>query len=291
MDDQRETKQTEETEQIITWEMFLQEKPPNSLNTVTGAIKKSENSFILASPDLQLYCPEDPCKQYQYFSSKDYAYLKKDDWVKTYLEYKCCNCRKYFKVFSVAVMMRTIYAAEVFKFGELPPFGPPVPSRALRLIEPDLEIFRKGQRCENQGLGIGAFTYYRRVVEDQWERLVDEIIKVAKTLDAKPETICNLEAVRNQQQFSKAVKEVKDAIPPALLIKSQNPLTLLHGALSLGVRDLKDEECLKFATHIRIVLVELADNIGQALKDKREIHEAVSQLLQVQSSKKKEEGS
>ena len=36
----------------------------------------------------------------------------------------------------------------------------------------------KGRRCGNLGLGIGAFVYYRRVVENQKSRILDEIIKV-----------------------------------------------------------------------------------------------------------------
>jgi len=138
---------------------------------------------------------------------------------------------------------------------------------------------------ENQGLGIGAFTYYRRVVENQWSRLVDEIVKVAKTIGAPQQTIDALSALRDEQQFSKAIKDLKHAIPPSLLINGHNPLVLLHGALSQGVHDLPDAECLCLATSIRVILVELADKLAQALKDEKELTDAVSPLLQVKAEK------
>ena len=127
------------------------------------------------------------------------------------------------------------------------------------------------------------------MVENQWERLIDEIIKVAKAINSPQSTIVALESAKSEQQFSKAVKALKDAIPPALLINGHNPLVLLHGALSQGVHNLPDEECLSLATSIRIVLVELAEKLGQALKDEKELSDAVTKLLQVQSAKKPEE--
>jgi len=53
-----------------------------------------------------------------------------------------------------------------------------IPSRLPKLVGPDQEKFNKRLRSEACGLGIGAFGYYRQVVENQKGRLIDEIIKV-----------------------------------------------------------------------------------------------------------------
>lgn len=127
------------------------------------------------------------------------------------------------------------------------------------------------------------------MVENQWSRLVEEIIKVGKAINASDTTIAALEAAKKEQQFNKAVTGLKDAIPPALLINGHNPLTLLHAALSQGVHNLPDEECLVLATSIRVVLVELAEKLGEALKDEKELTDAVAKLLQVKSVKKRDE--
>lgn len=280
------TDKVEETPPPMTWVDFLQAQPPGSVGQVTGASTRNQyGNYYLSAPELQLFCPNDTCNAYMFFNSDSGTALTQGQWKFTYLTYHCRNCRKYSKTFSIAYKLNALPLGEGYKFGELPHFGPPVPPRVLRLIQPDRELFLSGRRCENQGLGIGAFTYYRRVVENQWSRLVGEIIKVAKTINAPAATISALEAVRTEQQFSKAVKGLKDAIPPALLINGHNPLALLHGALSQGVHNLPDEECLTLATSIRVVLVELAEKLGQALKDEKELTDAITRLLQVQTPK------
>jgi len=289
--EQNVAEKLEQPPEPMTWVDFLQGHPPGSIVAVNDACQPDQYKNIYAStPELQLFCPNDTCNAYMFFTTKDsMSRLSEGTWIFGYLTYYCRNCRNYSKTFSLAIRKGKALDAQTFKFGELPYFGPPVPPRVLRLIQPDRELFLSGRRCENQGLGIGAFTYYRRVVENQWGRLVGEIIKVAKAINAPQATISALEAAIAEQQFSKAVKGLKDAVPPALLINGHNPLILLHTALSQGVHNLPDGECLELATSIRVVLVELAEKLGQALKDEKELSDAVTKLLQIQCSKKPDE--
>lgn len=115
---------------------------------------------------------------------------------------------------------------------------------------------------------------------------MDEILKVAKSINANAQMLAAIEAAKNEQQFTKAVKGLKDAFPPVLLINGHNPLVLLHGALSQGVHNLPDEDCLTLATSIRVVLVELVEKLAHALKDEKEITDALTRLLQAQKKKK-----
>ncbi|MBI5388586.1 MAG: hypothetical protein HZA90_28320 [Verrucomicrobia bacterium] len=155
----------------------------------------------------------------------------------------------------------------------------------IKLIGPDRETFLKGRRCENQGLGIGAFVYYRRVVENQKNRIIEEILKVAEKLDVSPNIITALKAAKNETQFSKALASVKDAMPQALLINGHNPLTLLHSALSDGLHDQTDEHCLEIASSVRVVLGELSERLAQALKDEAELNNALSKLMGARDAK------
>jgi hypothetical protein len=172
-----------------------------------------------------------------------------------------------------------------YKFGEYPPYGPPTPARLIRLFGSQRETFLKGRRCEIQGLGIGAFIYYRRVVETQKNQILTEIIKVATKIGAPADMIATLETAKSEIQFSKALTLAKNAIPPALLINGQNPLTLLHSALSVGVHEQTDERCLELAHDVRVVLAELAERLGQALKDEAELNQAISRLIQAKADK------
>jgi hypothetical protein len=114
------------------------------------------------------------------------------------------------------------------------------------------------------------------VVESHKDQILDEVIKVAKKVS--PDMVPTLEKAKAEHQFAKAMDDVKGAIPQALLINGFNPLTLLHSALSDGVHAKTDQECLQYAHDVRLVLAELAERIGQALKDEAELNSAVTRL-------------
>jgi hypothetical protein len=133
-------------------------------------------------------------------------------------------------------------------------------------------------------MGIGAFSYYRRVVENQKGRIIAEIARVARKLGAKPDALRTFEMAEKETQFSKAIDEIKDGIPDVLRIGKHNPLTLLHTALSEGLHEHTDKECLEIAQEIRLVLTELAERISHALKEEAELQTAVSRLLSRKSA-------
>ncbi|PIT81270.1 hypothetical protein B9Z40_14560 [Limnohabitans sp. 15K] len=92
------------------------------------------------------------------------------------------------------------------------------------MIGGERDYFLKGRRAENQGLGIAAFAYYRRVVENQKTRIIDEIIRVAQKIGAPKEVTDDLNAARSETQFSRAVEVIKHGVPESLLIGGHNPV-------------------------------------------------------------------
>ena len=75
------------------------------------------------------------------------------------------------------------------------------------------------------------------------------------------------DAAMVETQFSKAVAMLKDAIPEKLLIlKGENPLTMLYKPLSQQLHGMTDEECLQQAADIRLVLTVLLENIAEVMK-------------------------
>ena len=258
---------------------FLEGAPPGNETSVTYLARPPGYTF--AAPDIQLHCGSDSCNGTMFFRSNDRPHLRTDKRHLFYATYWCSNCRKTEKTFSLAAVRDEFSktSGDCYKFGENPEYGPPTAARLIKLIGPDRDIFLKGRRCENQGLGIGAFVYYRRVVENQKNRILGEIITVAKKLGAATEAIQELEAAKAETQFSKALASVKDSIPQTLLINGHNPLKLLHSALSDGLHDRDDAHCLTLASSIRVVLSELSERLSQALKDEVELNKALSHLL------------
>jgi hypothetical protein len=273
--------ETEERQQIsVTMQAFLTAVPPSHVYThVKDALAHDGRNVEIEVPSILLHCSSNICnggnRIYRY--SKGNRYLSREDPTLTYLTYICSNCRQQTKMFSLAIQNGDeLPAALCAKFGELPEFGSPTPNRLLRLFGSDSRIFLKGRQCENHGLGIGAFSYYRRVVEGHKDQIFDEIIKVATKI--APDAVNALREAKKQNQFLSALEAVKDGFPQGLLINGQNPLTLLHSALSDGLHARTDEECLQSAHDVRVVLAELAERMGQALKDEAELSAAVARL-------------
>jgi hypothetical protein len=263
-----------------TMKQFLEDVPPSQVRFIANAIRRDNGrNERLQLPAIELHCPK--CVGVRVFRVKEEPYIsRRDDVENEFLEFVCSNCRVERKRYSLAIIFEGAGDdIRAFKYGELPAFGQPTPPRLLELLGDQRGLFLKGRRCEFQGLGIGAFTYYRRVVESQKARIFDEIIKAAKRLSVKDEDIQALIAARDETQFSKSISMVKDAIPQALLVQGHNPLTLLHSALSDGLHDRTDEHCLDLAQEIRVVLADLAERISQVLKDHAELKTAISRLM------------
>jgi hypothetical protein len=233
-----------------------------------------------------LHCGSDGCGGMRYFSSGSDMYAPDKGWKFGYLTYYCNNCKKSEKTFSLAVYKKSENAGTAYKFGELPEFGPPTPARVITLIGPDREVFLKGRRAENLGFGVGAFAYYRRVVENQKGRIIREIAKVAQKLGADAEVLEKFEMAAEETQFGRAIDDVKDAIPTVLLIEGHNPLRLLHTALSDGIHARDDAHCLELAQSIRLVLVELAERMSEVLKNQTELKTALSKLMGTKKTEK-----
>ena len=280
--------------QTVSFKEFLERIPPATVCAVTNIAReevtgRGASFYPLTLPTLELHCETAVhCAGVRLFephNENEYGLHaspgKRKD---IFATYRCCNCSQTFKIYALAVCCEkkpgAALSGQVYKYGELPPFGPPTPARLLRILgSEEKDYYLKGRRAENQGMGVGAFAYYRRVVENQKNRLFDEIIRVARQIGASPEMLDDLNDAKSQIQFSTAVAAVKHGIPSSLLLDGHNPLTLLHTALSKGLHAQTDEECLALATSIRVVLADLSDRLGHALKERAELSAAVSRLM------------
>ena len=297
MTDSNKQEQAETEVTYQTFSEFLQNTPPNQLAHISDlAVQKTivkpyiTVRWFINKPELELHCSDDLCNGVRVFrctvvsdggnlseSGTNYCF---------YVTFQCSNCKNTLKLYSLSVIIDIIGESHgtCYKFGEYPPYGPPVSPKLIRLIQPDRDIFFQGRRCENQGLGIGAFTYYRRVVENQKNRILGEIVKVSEKIGVPQDKIDILLAAIEEIQFSKALRMTRDVMPQSLLIDGQNPILLLHHALSHGVHELPDEQCLELASSVRIVLGELSERLAIILKDESELKTAVSTLMNYKNS-------
>lgn len=206
----------------IAWKAFLESSPPTSQSMVTDISYKYFDDYRLSTPELTLYCTN--CDGDRTFHCKETHPAPGQHFSNLFLRYRCRNCDCNPKTYAVAVRGKAnTRDGEAIKYGEWPPFGPHVPNRVLKLFGEDRELFLKGRRAENQGLGIAAFAYYRRVVENKRSVLLGKIVEVAERIGADKSVIQQLRAAKESWQFTRSIKPIKNIIPDRLKIAGRNP--------------------------------------------------------------------
>jgi hypothetical protein len=277
---------------LVPWSEFLEDYPINSVQNVSGYYEPTEEQyghpFRRLAPTLRLQCSK--CKGVRNFTGHwtHHDTFSKGGIVHDFLKYTCKDCEEASKTF--CVISQTIDENGngcAVKIGEFPELHLELPRSIEKLLGDDYGLFVKGLTAEKRGLGVGAFTYYRRVVESQKNHLISEILRVAEKLGAPIDVIEKLKAAQKEKQFSRAVDTVKGVIPESLLVDSHNPLKLLHDSLSICVHAESDETCLRLAHNIRLVLADLSERLKLALGEQDELRSAVSDLLKFTAEAKK----
>jgi hypothetical protein len=276
-----------------TFEQFLTGTPLLMSQHVQVELSRESTNHIrvaLALPVVMLHCPKGTCSGMRFFDPiSETIYCGLPDSVSAYfgnhfITYQCRNCQKTHKTYALRIRFTRIgtsgKTAEIMKIGEAPAFGEPRPNAVRDVLDDEIEFFERGYRAETAGLGIGAFAYYRRFVESHKDKIIAEIRKVAVAQGAKQDVLDTLDKAAKMISFENAVRTVKDAIPDSLRHSGgHSPLTLLHDALSAGLHNEDDEQCLELAKDIRLLLTDLAERTTQALKNNSELSQAVNRLL------------
>lgn len=272
---------------------FLETVPVLERRRVQIVLKERQGSGrTLVLPSLQLYCSDAECLKISRFDA-DYAgpavFFKDSLWIEDlFVQYSCRHCRRRRKLYALTISVK-VDSSDVGTFakvGEMPRFGEPRPDAVTDVLDDEIEFFDRGYRSEREGLGIGAFAYYRRFVESHKDKIIAEIRKVAVAQGLPHAILEALDRAAKKREFSAAVAEVKDAIPDSIKINGANPLTLLHDALSAGLHNEDDVDCLSIAQDIRLVLTGLAERTSQALKSSAEMAAAVNRLNQRRAGQK-----
>lgn len=264
---------------------FFQHVPPGTWRTISNqwCELNEYGSATLRLPKLTLHCPGcagdrhfDPVEKGPRVPKPDSPRNPSEARFRTaVVAYRCRNCKSEGKDFALSI---DTHRQALLKLGEDPAFGQKIPRRVLNLFGEDKDVLLKGKQCENHGLGVGAFSYYRRLVEKQRNTLFDLIITVAEANAADAETLATLKMARAERQFDKSFDIVGESVPQSIKVDGQNPLTILYAALSEGIHGLTDEECLKRAQAARTVLELVVTKVDTALAEREEIRKALGQL-------------
>jgi hypothetical protein len=237
-----------------------------------------------------LHCTHESCGGLRFYDYRGGEFYVPDSkkYREQFLLYICRNCRAKAKTYALRITNSedSDVVLTMVKVGEMPRYGEPRPNIVTDVLDDEIEYFDRGYRAETDGLGIGAFAYYRRFVESHKDKIIAEIRKVAVAQNLAPSIIEGLDRAATKREFKSAVEEIRDAIPDSLKIGGMNPLTLLHNALSGGLHSDDDVECLEIAKDIRTVLTALSSRTSELLKAEAGFKDAVTRLNQRNSGQK-----
>jgi hypothetical protein len=267
---------------------FLENKPPGAVCLVGDWVRRHPSRGdmrMLNYPDpIALHCSR--CGGLQNFSPEERHNVYDDD-LSCFAVYKCRNCatrRKRYALF-IGLPRTAGDPARIYKYGEEPAFSIQVSTELRQLLKPDEALLDKAIRCEAASLGIGAFVYYRRILEEMKSRIFDEVEAVAKQIDAGEEAFAWLKKARADRQFTKSVDEIKSAGLHAIYLDGHNPLTLLYDEVSDGVHAGTDAENLVIAERIRLVLGHLAARLAALKLEQAEVKSALTAMLKAKKER------
>ena len=161
-------------------------------------------------------------------------------------KFTCVSCRRSHREFHVQLIVgeKTV---QLQKYGELPRKKIERSQVLQRFFKDDLDNYEKAAVCLSTGYGIAAFAYFRRVVENNIERLLDLVQEDAKSSSASTKVTAALAELRGHSPMDKKIAIANEALPEYLKPDGLNPLSRLYRVLSEGVHRLSEKECLNKA--------------------------------------------
>jgi hypothetical protein len=271
-----------------TFREFLETAGPFKTQLVLVDNVVIRNSrYELKMPEVMLYCPSAQCDKDMSFDPLDEEItLGGSDAVNriAFVRYKCRHCKVTLKTYALRVKSSGGKPATVhaMKFGEDPPSIGPTPRSLKDLLGDQWELFLQGRRAEIAGLGIGAFAYYRRVVEHVWQRVLLRLQSVAG-LEGSAERTQALNAAKEEKWFTRSMELAKEFVPPSLFVNGHNPFQRLYDACGDAIHEYTDAECLARARVIRLVLGRFAERAKAVLAEDAELSAAVGALANLGS--------
>jgi hypothetical protein len=171
--------------------------------------------------------------------------------------------------------------SKIRKVGQAPAWSIALDKTLSAFLGEDAETFKKGMACESQGYGIGAYAYYRRVVENVIGTLLASLHRSLQAAGASQDDLEKLEEAMNGTVMIDRIQIAKDCVPSYLRPSNMNPLSVIYDKLSAGIHRLSDSSCLEAANCIRIALGYLAKTLAEQNEEQKEYVEALKSLQQM----------
>ena len=267
---------------------FLENDPLYKKLQFKKAISAAE---YIPKPSIHMYC--ETCKSDQTFQMVN-KYFENEAYIRKFLVggtvaggitraiYRCAGCNAFTREF---LLLFSQGLTSVKKVGQHPPWEIKVENSLSNVLGDYVHLYKKGLACESQGYGIGALSYYRRILEEIIDQFLDLAIDVIPSSE-KPKYQEALEKTKKTKIAQEKIKLVKDLLPAVLRPEGINPLAILHDSYSAGLHGRSEDDCLQMAADLRNSLKFLVNQISLSRKEAKQFTDSMKKYLDKKSQKK-----
>lgn len=193
------------------------------------------------------------------------------------LDFKCVTCQMEYRIYLIQHIVEE-NSIKLQKYGQLPKAKLERNPLLQKLFKKDLDAYEKAIVCEANGYGIGAFAYFRRIIEDNIGSLLDLIEEEAKASSLSVDVIEALQELRRESPMSERIGVANHALPGYLKTDGINPLGRLYKILSEGVHGLSDVECLEKASEVKDCLGFLVSELASRKLHREQFKKRIARL-------------
>lgn len=170
---------------------------------------------------------------------------------------QCQNCKKDNPMFLIEFFTEKNKDGEYYffgkKIGQTPPYSVKAEGYVSKILNGEnLDFYKKALMNLSGNYGIGAFVYFRRIVESELIKLLEEVSELDDPKSLKVKQLLEEHSVTHKTP--ELLEEVYCFLPESLKGLGSNPFKLLYGSTSVGVHRLSDSECFEKALSLRFVL-------------------------------------
>jgi hypothetical protein len=157
----------------------------------------------------------------------------------------------------------------VSKIGQHPEPSIAVSKRLEAGLKDSLRHYKRGLICFNQGYGIAAVAYFRRVVEERTNELIDVVAELAVASGTAEAEAAKITAAKSERTYDKKLEVASQMIPASLRPGGVNPLGRLHSLLSEALHSRPEDESIKIADELKFIIEHVFSNLKEYIDAQR----------------------
>jgi len=189
------------------------------------------------------------------------------------LWFRCNLCELASVVYTVCRVDGT-----VTKIGQYPRHSMGVALDFEQRLGDDSELYRKALVCRTQGYGLAALAYFRRLVENETNTLIDIVASLASVNPVAETEALNIRLAKQEATCEQKLRAASEAVPDSLRPGGINPLEVLHELLTRKPATGSEKECLEAVDELREVFDHVFGRLHSQVEDRRRFIENAGRM-------------